>query len=983
MSNQIIVFHGYDANNHEDLWVTDGTASGTSELSVAGTNSSRGLSPYYLTSFHGKVLFEGDDSSGNWGLWVTDGTAGGTSELSIAGAYSGGIFNFTSYPYPDFTAFGSELMFTGRDTTGNFGLWVTDGTASGTSELSSTSGLSPADLTVLGNKVLFKGHTNSFNGRYGLWVSDGTAAGTSEISVAGAYKGGGPYPGGLFVSVGPNFFALGSKLLFQGADTAAHNQLWVTDGTAAGTSELLPTGAYSGGLLANGYTYFSKLGGKVLFDGYDAAGNDGLWVTNGTTSGTSELSVAGVYSGGIFQGTIFPSFTVLGSEVLFEGKNAAGGIGLWVTDGTASGTSELSVAGARGSGLFDPTGFAIQVLGNKALFTGVDASGNNGFWVTDGTASGTSELTVAGAYSGGLNAGGFTVFGSELMFSGYDVNHKLGLWLTDGTASGTSEITVPGNGGMYYPAMITRPGGEFLVNTQTAGNQLLPRTGALTGGGFVITWTDTSGTLGDSSGTSIKARMFDASGNAVGSEFLVNSQTAGPQDSSVVTGLAGGGFVIVWHDYSGTLGGSTNGSIKAQMFDAAGNETGGEILVSSDTAGGQSWPSVTALANGGFVVSFDDGSGALGELNHSVVAQVFDASGNKVGDEFVVSAANADWQGLSTLTGLANGDFVATWEDEAADGSYSIEGQVFDQNGAKIGAAFQVNTSAASGTMSTPKVAALANGGFVATWWGANGAEAQLFDSAGNKVGVEFAAGPTNFTSTASEALTLSSTTDGGFIVAWTDYSNTLGDTSESGIAAQRFDASGNKIGAQFLANTQTAGAQWRPSIIGLTDGGYAVSWIDASGTLGDSSGTSIKAAVFAANPAVTTIAAGSTLEINAASAAPVAFAPATAPLTGGTLQLDHSASFNGEIIGFTGTDKIDLRDIAYGAGTTLGYSANPDNSGGILTVSDGTTTAALALLGQYSAGMFTLSSDGHGGITVVDPPISSQAQTIAAAHQS
>jgi hypothetical protein len=43
------------------------------------------------------------------------------------------------------------------------------------------------------------------------------------------------------------------------------------------------------------------------------------------------------------------------------------------------------------------------------------------------------------------------------------------------------------------------------------------------------------------------------------------------------------------------------------------------------------------------------------------------------------------------------------------------------------------------------------------------------------------------------------------------------------------------------------------------------------------------------------------------------------------------------------------------------------------LTVSDGGRTASIALLGNYSLGNFTVSSDGHGGTTVVDPPLPGQ----------
>ncbi len=77
-----------------------------------------------------------------------------------------------------------------------------------------------------------------------------------------------------------------------------------------------------------------------------------------------------------------------------------------------------------------------------------------------------------------------------------------------------------------------------------------------------------------------------------------------------------------------------------------------------------------------------------------------------------------------------------------------------------------------------------------------------------------------------------------------------------------------------------------------------------------------------------------------------------------------HS-SFAGTVVGLHGQDAIDLADIGFGAGSTLGYSGNADNSGGTLSVGDGTHTANIALLGSYMASSFAAASDGHGGTLV------------------
>ena len=95
------------------------------------------------------------------------------------------------------------------------------------------------------------------------------------------------------------------------------------------------------------------------------------------------------------------------------------------------------------------------------------------------------------------------------------------------------------------------------------------------------------------------------------------------------------------------------------------------------------------------------------------------------------------------------------------------------------------------------------------------------------------------------------------------------------------------------------------------------------------------------------------------------------------TLRIDHAADFSGAVAGFDGNDVLDLADLAFGSNTTLGYAANSNNTGGTLTVSDGTHTANIALLGQYTAASFVTSADGFGGTLIHDPPPATQTHTL------
>jgi hypothetical protein len=118
-------------------------------------------------------------------------------------------------------------------------------------------------------------------------------------------------------------------LLFAGVDTAGNDSLWVTNGTASGTHELTGiSGAYAGGIFGGSTSFspdFTKFNGEVLFDGLDAGGQNGLWVTNDTASGTHELTgISGADANGVLYNIANPDFTVFNGKVLFDGRDATG-----------------------------------------------------------------------------------------------------------------------------------------------------------------------------------------------------------------------------------------------------------------------------------------------------------------------------------------------------------------------------------------------------------------------------------------------------------------------------------------------------------------------------------------------------------------------------------------------------------------------------------------------------------------------------------
>ena len=93
---------------------------------------------------------------------------------------------------------------------------------------------------------------------------------------------------------------------------------------------------------------------------------------------------------------------------------------------------------------------------------------------------------------------------------------------------------------------------------------------------------------------------YGADGNVSGDEFQINTYTSIDQSDPSVTSLADGGFVVTWasDDQDGSQWG-----IYGQRYGADGNASGDEFRINTYTSNKQQSPSVTLLADGGFVVN--------------------------------------------------------------------------------------------------------------------------------------------------------------------------------------------------------------------------------------------------------------------------------------------------------------------------------------------------------------------------------------------
>jgi|CXWL01.1.fsa_nt_gi Ca2+-binding RTX toxin-like protein len=359
---------------------------------------------------------------------------------------------------------------------------------------------------------------------------------------------------------------------------------------------------------------------------------------------------------------------------------------------------------------------------------------------------------------------------------------------------------------------------EFRVNTYTTDSQGESSITGLLNGGFVVAWMSPDQ---DGSSWGIYAQRYNSNGAAQGSEFLVNAYTNYYPYRPSITALNDGGFVVTWafFNHEDRLWG-----IYAQRYDSNGAAQGGEFQVNTTTTSGQYNPSITALINGGFVVTWM--SGGQDGSTFGIYAQRYDVNGVAQGSEFQVNTYTTDSQERPSITALNDGGFVVTWMSEGQDGSlWGIYAQHYDSNGTVQGSEFRVNATTTDSQYS-PSITALNDGGFVVTW-SSNGQDgslsgiyAQRYDSNGVAQGSEFQVNTTTTDSQYSPSIT--ALIAGGFVVTWTSEGQ---DGSLEGIYAQRYDSNGAVQGSEFQVNTYAPDSQSDPSITALNDGGFVVTW--------------------------------------------------------------------------------------------------------------------------------------------------------------
>ncbi len=368
-------------------------------------------------------------------------------------------------------------------------------------------------------------------------------------------------------------------------------------------------------------------------------------------------------------------------------------------------------------------------------------------------------------------------------------------------------------------AQFVRLGSEFTVSASPS----VYGVAAAPDGDFVVVWDGDDGSY-----NGVFGRRYMSNGQAIGTEFQVNSYTSDDQEHADVAVAGDGSFVVAWTD--ALLDGDKNG-VFAQRYSSSGQRAGTQFQVNTYTPGYQFGMQVAAGPTGDFAVvwtSLGSQDGASG----GVFGQRFNSSGQTLGTEFLVNTFTQTTQGRTDIASDAAGNFVVVWysgsfftSDPGQDGSsYGIFGQRYASAGQRVGTEFQVNTYTTDG-QEFPAVGVDSDGDFVVAWEARFGdLFAQRFGSTGAALGTEFQVNGYTAVGSLQNFPQVALDPDGDFTIVWFDNSGGR-DGSARGVFGRRYASTGTLLGSEFQVNTYTPGDQWFAFIASQGDDAAVVAW--------------------------------------------------------------------------------------------------------------------------------------------------------------
>lgn len=428
-----ILFPAWDAEHGDELWRSNGTRPGTRLVKDVNSQDVGGSFPRSFRPVGSELLFAADapDAAGEVevGLWWSDGTAagtrpaGGTSpacprSLDLRAVLPPGVFVFACQEGADISLWtgtgvritpsgvgitgapvvaGGSLFFPAQDPEGDRELWTSTGASEAhrIADLAPDTWSDPTDLMALQGRVLFQAWSVASSG-FELWVSDGTAAGTVPLTQHDAR---------------PDLLGLHAGRLWFGADSPEYGyELWSTDGTAAGTrmmADMVPDGSFSPQRLISA-------GDKMFLTAGSFPGNGGLWVSDGTAEGTRRVGPYPLLHG--FQSD--SDAAVVGGRLFYRAYlSADGGEMLWQSDGTEEGTGPVLGSGQEGDGDRFRRPLSLTAFAGRLFFLW-----NGRLWSTDGTPGGAAEVP------GLLRPEELAAAGGHLFIRAFDPVYGTELW---------------------------------------------------------------------------------------------------------------------------------------------------------------------------------------------------------------------------------------------------------------------------------------------------------------------------------------------------------------------------------------------------------------------------------------------------------------------------------------------------------------------------------------------------------------------------
>ncbi|NEZ03120.1 hypothetical protein G4Y73_03020 [Wenzhouxiangella sp. XN201] len=304
--------------------------------------------------------------------------------------------------------------------------------------------------------------------------------------------------------------------------------------------------------------------------------------------------------------------------------------------------------------------------------------------------------------------------------------------------------------------------------------------------------------------------------------------------------------IFVWDSNGGVAG----QDVFMRIFDVGGTPLIDPVTVNTYTDSTQDLARIAVAADNSFLVIWQSGEPPMPEDNFDrrvVRSQAYDADGQKVGSERVLSALLPEIaiDISANVSALGGGGYVACWESDntqtAGFNNITIQARLVNPDGTPNGDQFQVN-ALYTGSVRDCDVAPLADGGFVVVWANPE-IHARRFAANGTPVGDEFQVNTIAVNAPRDESAVASSD-DGRVLIVWTDSEGT--DTTPGTVAEVRgrlFGSTLAALGPDFRINSLVDGNQDWPKVAGYGDN-FFVLWQSESSVGPDNEPDSIEGRV-------------------------------------------------------------------------------------------------------------------------------------------